>query len=110
MNSNISAYCGLDCSKCPVLIADSKNDLNAKRKIAEEWSVQYKEYIGKELFSNDIMCNGCRSDAQRKFIGCLNCSIRKCAAQKQIQYCSQCPDFRNCDMIQGFLSQNENAF
>jgi hypothetical protein len=49
------AYCGLVCTECPTYQATQKNDNNARAKIAEAWSKQFKV----NLKAEDINCDGC---------------------------------------------------
>jgi hypothetical protein len=49
---------------------------------------------GKELYIEDITdCDGCRATTGRIFSGCLNCRIRRCASQKNIENCAYCKDY-----------------
>ena len=41
------AYCGLNCNKCPVLIATANNDDMLRQKTAKEWSDLYAEILNK---------------------------------------------------------------
>ena len=38
---NITAYCGIDCSKCEGYIATQVNDRKAIEHVAEKWRKQY---------------------------------------------------------------------
>ena len=41
---NIIAYCGLDCTACPVFIATKTSDRALQEKTAREWSAQFSAY------------------------------------------------------------------
>ena len=101
------AYCGLNCNKCPVLIATANNDDVLRQKTAKEWSDLYAEILSKvgiyDLKSEDINCRGCRSNLGL-FVGCVNCLIRKCCLEKKIITCASCNEYESCDMLKGFYS------
>jgi len=87
------AYCGIDCSACPVYIATINDDDDLRRKTAKEWGVLYNRKFNEE----DILCYGCKS--QRLFFLCAKCDIRECNVNKGIDTCSQCNKYP-CDRIE----------
>ena len=96
------AYCGLNCEKCDAYIATVNNDQALREKTAKFWSELNKVSILPE----QINCEGCRSDGVKTAF-CENiCPIRKCAVKKEVEVCSKCSDFKNCETIQTFLSKN----
>ena len=64
------------------------NDDNARREVAEKWSVRYNADIKPE----NINCQGCMSDDDCKFMFCNYCEMRKCAVEKNYATCGHCPD------------------
>ncbi len=72
MKESDLAYCGMDCSKCPVFIATARNDDMLRQKTARDWTNSYAkilETVGIEsLRPEDINCLGCRSE-QGHFFG-----------------------------------------
>lgn len=107
--SNRFGYCGMDCSKCPVYLATINNNDDSKKEIAEEWSKTYKEFLEKDMKSEDIHCLGCKIKNQHLFIGCQICDIRKCCSVKGLESCRECVNFDTCEIIQGFLSFHEKT-
>jgi hypothetical protein len=104
------AYCGLDCSTCPVFIATANNDVNLKLKTADEWSKLYSEYTGKkELSLEDMNCQGCKSSNNTLFVGCINCPIRKCSMAKNRISCADCAEYESCEMLNGFFTTAPQA-
>ncbi len=107
MSETTLAYCGIDCEKCPVLIATSKNDDALRQKTAKEWSNLYGEILESfginSLKPEDMNCCGCRSN-HGLFIGCASCSIRKCSQDKGFTTCASCDEYESCDMLKGFYS------
>lgn len=101
-------YCGLNCRTCPVRAADIAADDAMKAKAAAEWSILYKDYLSEEISPEEVFCDGCKAGTERIFKGCGTCEIRKCCAAKDLENCAYCGSFRECDMIQGFLFQEEN--
>lgn len=101
------AFCGIDCERCPVLIATIKNDDSLRQQTAKEWSSLYAEILERfgipGLNARDMNCLGCRSD-RGLFIGCASCSIRKCSRDKGFITCASCADFESCDMLNAFYS------
>ena len=95
----MNAYCGLDCSSCPIYLAtleqDNSRQLSMRERIADQLSKQYS-IDSKPEDIND--CDGCRSDTGRIFTGCLQCNIRECAIGKNLESCAFCADY-SCDKL-----------
>jgi hypothetical protein len=101
------AFCGIDCERCPVRIATSKDDDRLRQETAKEWSNLYAEILESfgihSLNVEDMNCCGCRSD-HGLFIGCASCSIRKCSRDKGFITCASCDDYESCNMLNAFYS------
>jgi hypothetical protein len=50
MPKTTPAYCGINCDKCPVLIATSKDDDALRQKTAKEWASLYAD-----IYTNEAM-------------------------------------------------------
>jgi hypothetical protein len=93
----IVAYCGLVCNECPAYAATQKNDDQARAKVAEEWSIQFKH----DFQAEDINCNGCLADGDVQFSYCSMCDIRKCGVDRKVLNCAYCVDYP-CDKLDKF--------
>jgi len=104
------AYCGLDCTECPVFIATVNNDDALRLKTAKEWSKLYADQLSnKELLLEDMDCSGCKSKSGALFVGCKICPIKKCCEEKKYSHCAGCNEYDTCEMINGFFTCNQQA-
>ena len=83
------ACCGLICTDCSAYLATQADDDGQRKKVAREWSIQYKAEIKPE----DINCDGCMSGGDRIFGHCEVCEIRKCVQEKGFANCAHCSDY-----------------
>lgn len=106
MNEQSLAYCGLNCSICPALLATKSGKLEEKTKVAAEWSKAYKI----DLKAEDINCTGCKSDGP-KFSHCSKCEIRKCSIQKKLDNCGYCNEYvcENVKMVVDHVPEAKEA-
>ncbi|MCM1523153.1 MAG: DUF3795 domain-containing protein [Ruminococcus sp.] len=80
--------CGIYCGECPVYAATKKDDENARKFLAHEFSTEERRFYPK-----DIVCHGCRTvSADHNKFG-KSCEIRKCCKEKHIRLCAECGDF-----------------
>ena len=93
------ACCGLNCMVCPAYIATSKNDLNGIEKVAKEWSNESMSFTPEEIY-----CEGCTAEG-RHFKWCMDCPIRSCCDEKNIDNCAFCDDYI-CDNLQNTISRS----
>lgn len=84
---NNIAYCGYDCTKCPIYQASIKNDIQLLKILS---------YSNDNVDINKIKCLGCLENNQNKY--CMNCNIRLCAKEKKVTNCGKC-DFFPCDNL-----------
>jgi hypothetical protein len=98
------AFCGLTCTQCPGYLATQNDDDDARRKVAEEWSKEFKAEIKPE----DINCDGCIVTDGRHIGYCSMCEIRKCGLGRAVENCAHCADYA-CDKLEKFLSQVPDA-
>lgn len=85
---SLLGVCGTYCGSCPILIAYKKG-IDYQKKLSASLSAQ----MDKKLTVNDIQCQGCRDAAKDKDSWSFKCKIRKCAADKNAQTCSDCSEF-----------------
>jgi hypothetical protein len=97
------AYCGIECSKCPALIAKKENNDELRKKTAEEWSKQFNA----EMKPEDINCDGCLSTGV--LVGYCNiCEIRKCGIEKKVENCAYCNDYI-CEKLEKWFKNVPDA-
>ena len=94
----MTAYCGLNCSKCEAYIATLENDDAKRAETARKWSDLYQADIRPE----QINCKGCKSNGVR-FSHCDVCHIRQCCLSKGVDNCAVCEDYI-CDKLSAFIS------
>lgn len=78
MTFRYDTYCGLYCGACSVLVANETEQLT---EAAGKWDMKPEE----------LVCSGCKSG-----VDCVysqNCQLRKCAQDKQIEFCVECDDY-----------------
>jgi len=93
------AYCGLMCSSCQVYLATLEQDEYRKLEMRESIAEQCRIIYGMNLKAGEISdCEGCRTADGRIFSGCVNCGIRKCAANKKIENCAYCTEYA-CEIL-----------
>jgi len=79
MSYRLDGYCGLYCGACPTLLGTK---------------------AGKEAHP----CHGCKSDQIDSQRYCATCSIKVCARGRGFEFCIECPDLENCDLLQKFIT------
>ena len=102
--NKIVGACGIVCSSCPAYIATRTDDDALRAKTAQEWSQMYHA----DIKAAGINCDGCPSDGPRLFHHCTECEIRKCAREKKLANCAQCPEYA-CSQLQEFFAMVPQA-
>ncbi|MFA5251535.1 MAG: DUF3795 domain-containing protein [Phycisphaerae bacterium] len=85
------AYCCLDCSACGLFIATRDNNEKLKAEVAQKWKVNQDKNFKLE----DFRCFGCKSENPGYF--CRDCTVKKCAIQKNLPTCAHCDNLSSCD-------------
>jgi hypothetical protein len=93
------AYCGLTCSECEAFLATQNDDQELRKKIAAQWTVEYKSEIKPE----DINCVGCTSTEGAHIAYCGLCEIRACGLKRNVRNCAFCPEYA-CEKLAGFFA------
>lgn len=76
------AFCGFDCSTCPVYIATETNNTELKTQLAQTYAT----------ISEEDTCTGCLgSDVNREL--CASCAIRACGLEHGVAHCGHCPEY-----------------
>ncbi len=88
MTLRITAPCGIDCFNCE-LFEDN---------ITEEFAVKMAEAT--KIPKEHLSCKGCQGDHQCVFLDLegKECKTKKCAAEKNVEYCFECTDFP-CELL-----------
>jgi hypothetical protein len=86
---DISAYCGLYCGACKIYLETRKG----------------RSFLKKD--EGEVKCLGCRTDAGTRW--CINCTIKKCARNKRIDFCYECSDFP-CEMLENFKNDKNYPY
>ncbi len=81
------SYCGLYCGACEILVAYLKAESENRK---AEWSELPTE-LTSTMPEKEIRCLGCKSGTV--FEGCLQCPIRPCARDKQVDSCADCDQY-----------------
>ena len=100
----MTAFCGLDCSKCDAFIATAKNDDALRVATAEKWSKAFNA----QLKPADINCSGCQSDGVKLGYCEHMCEIRKCAVSRGVATCADCGEY-GCETLEGMLAHAPQA-
>ncbi len=95
--SDMIAFCGLNCTKCPSYIATQNDDDSARAATAAMYAKNY----GLDLKPEEINCDGCHNTNGRLLGYCQACEIRKCGSQKGLENCLVC-DESPCDKLNEF--------
>ena len=103
------AYCGLVCDSCPIYLATLEQDKSRQQEIRNSIAKICNEQYGMSLKPEDVTdCDGCLANTGRLFSGCLNCEIRKCAIQKEIESCAYCPEYA-CNKLEEMFKHESGA-
>ena len=95
------AYCGINCSTCPLFIATSTENISLKQELAGKWGEIYNCTFDIE----EMKCYGCKSG--RKFFLSDKCNITQCNTSKGVHTCKQCSN-SPCKRINEFYEWQKN--
>ena len=98
-------YCGLDCEKCDAYIATVNDDQALREKTAKLWA----ELNNAPILPEHINCEGCRMNGAKTVFCDSLCGIRKCALNKGVSTCGDCPDLETCPTVGAILENNPAA-
>ncbi len=103
--NQLIAYCGLNCETCDARIATVRNDDLLREKTAALWS----KLNGVEITKDMIRCTGCRTDGVKTPYCESLCPIRRCAAEKGYETCSNCALLDKCEILKPIIGANAEA-
>ena len=98
-------YCGLDCEKCDAYLATVNDDQALREKTAKLWA----ELNNAPILPEHINCEGCRVNGAKTVFCEHICEIRKCALEKGVSTCGDCPELKTCTTIGEILENNPSA-
>ena len=78
MEFRYDTFCGLYCGACDVLQASKRGTVEA---LAQAWGMEPAA----------LRCQGCKSPVNAVY--CVNCDIKACAEERQLDSCFQCDDY-----------------
>lgn len=93
-------YCGHDCGRCPVKLADDRCD-ECLRKRAQDF---YRDAMHITLTPDQLHCRGGRSDSVMHLCG--GCPLRKCCRERGLDFCIDCEE--PCRMYREYEQQYVN--
>lgn len=103
------AYCGLNCSTCPIHLATIEPDRGRQQAMREDIARQCTEVYGMNIDPKDVNdCDGCLSPTGRLFSGCAQCEIRKCAIGRKLLTCAFCPEYP-CELLRKHFALDPSA-
>jgi len=91
-DKSLAAVCGLFCPACGLYIASMK-DRGRLQVLADRFKMPQER----------VECHGCRSD-KRGFFCEDRCTMTRCAAEKGVEFCGECPDYP-CEELRTFQAQ-----
>jgi ethanolamine utilization protein EutP (predicted NTPase) len=84
----IMAFCGVNCTKCPVYIATQNKDDEARKQVAHKWSSP-----DEPLTPEDLDCDGCLVVGKKLYRFCATCEVRMCGFKKNVETCAHCDEY-----------------
>ena len=103
------AYCGLDCQSCPIHLATCEPDEFKRQEMRISIAQICSEQYGMNLLPEEVNdCDGCRSNTERLFSGCLRCDIRSCAMDRKLENCAYCGKYV-CSKLQSHFITDPSA-
>lgn len=94
------AYCGFDCTECPVYQATKTKDENLRSELLARYHTPENNLTLAKLY-----CEGCLSASASQTKFCCGCTIRLCAEVKGIDTCAACKQYP-CEIIEESLPLN----
>lgn len=104
-------YCGIDCKKCSNYVKPENRKITNRYRKNKNFKCESKVGFSYNLNELVIECYGCEYDDiwtnNVIFDFCNKCNIRKCATEKKINSCKECPDFL-CEIYSEKISKDYN--
>jgi hypothetical protein len=98
----VISKCGLTCSSCPTY---KENILTFADR--ERCSAGWAKYLGIHLSPEKIrLCDGCQTPDEQNPVRYINCYVRKCAMQNNVETCAHCSEYPCPELIKMQLPVN----
>ncbi len=102
------AYCGLECTTCPIHVATLEPDPLVRSSLRARIAQQCTEVYGMPVKAEEVTdCDGCTSQSGRLFSGCMKCGIRSCARERRLLSCAFCSDYPCAALLSHFTLDPE---
>ncbi len=89
-------YCGYLCpDDCLFLKASLENDVEKKKEAYTQWKI--KERFDIDFDANRIFCYGCKTADKPEGVVLVNCTVRSCVIEKELDCCIECLELEDCD-------------
>ncbi len=102
--SDMIAFCGLNCSKCPAFLATQEDNDTLRAEFSKMLATNY----GLKYKPEEINCDGCHTTGDRILGYCSSCEIRLCGMEKKLGTCAECAD-QPCDKLNKFHGSSPDA-
>jgi len=107
------SYCGL-CDQCQLGSPEFLEAVARLKDYVDRFRVQWWSHCfpgdegfslpefrrGLEWFLNHVECPGCKGGR-----GLARCAVRRCAADRKLSHCYECPDLGPCDKFKLILTE-----
>lgn len=80
--------CGYRCDLCKAYAPNIKSN-DEREKLSNVWN----KYYDLEIPADKIYCEGCRCSKENTKRIDMNCPVRKCVIEKQVDNCGECIEF-----------------
>lgn len=88
-------YCAYQCTEaCELYKATVTNDEKLKKKVFTTW--KWKEKFKLTYDPKIVFCHGCKTKDKPMNVVLKKCTVRKCAMEKKLASCIQCPELKVC--------------
>jgi len=89
-------YCGYQCPEnCPFLKGSVENNVELKKEAYAQWEI--KERFDVDFDPEKIFCYGCKTKDKPEGIVLVNCTVRSCAMEKELDCCIECDELVACE-------------
>jgi hypothetical protein len=88
-------YCGYQCPEnCPFLKGSLENDVELKKEAYTQWKIKERFHV--DFYPEKIFCYGCKTKDKPEGIVLVNCTVRSCAMEKELECCIECDELVTC--------------